>query len=61
MSKQYVVIQLDEDNDVRTVWGPFSTDETAANWEGVPGRDPSTSYHVHPVYDPPYWGADDDE
>lgn len=61
MSKQYVVVELDDVGEIRSLWGPFATDEQASNWDGIPGSDPSTSYHVHPVFEAPNWEAADGE
>jgi hypothetical protein len=54
-SKQYVVLEVDENETVRAVWGPFSEEDDARQWEGVPGKDPHTAYHVAAMLAAPTW------
>ena len=35
---QYVVLQVDDEDTVIAVWGPFPNGEEANNWEGIPGN-----------------------
>jgi len=53
-NKQYVVLEVDGDL-VRAVWGPFDEEDDARQWNGVPGKDPQTTYHVAAMFAAPEW------
>lgn len=50
---QHVVLQLDDEDTVIAVWGPFPDKEEADRWEGIPGK--VGSYRTVELRSAPQW------
>lgn len=50
---QHLVIQLDDEDTVIAVWGPFPSKEEADSWEGIPGK--TGSYRTVEMRSAPQW------
>lgn len=59
LEKQYVVVETDSDGDIVAVWGPFSTEDAAMNWDGIPSG-PKGGYATYPLHDAPEWPSEDE-
>lgn len=51
----YVVVELDGDNDIAAIWGPFDLEEEAAAWQGMPNKHADHTYKTKSLHQAPEW------
>lgn len=50
---RWVVVQLDTDNTIFAVWGPFPSESEAVAWAGIPGHE--GTYRTESMRSAPQW------